>query len=145
MKRRSLANGPWKGMVPVFVYGTLMTGRTNNDRMIALGCIPAEPEAYAPGLVIHHVTGVGFPAAIKGESQALGEVWWIPLTSLPLLDQFEACYHRERILVWGSRRSYNAFTYIWKRSHGGLGSEVKRNVRWKPEAHWYKSGHYSGF
>lgn len=133
--KRGLVTGPWKGMEPLFVYGTLMTGRRNNARLLDLGCEPSEPRAKMPGLDVYHVGHVGFPAVVKGDGTAIGEVWWLPNESRALLDRFEASYDRMRFLCHGTvtKRSYFAWVYVWKYPYTSLGAKVPSGKRWNPE------------
>ncbi|BAP55003.1 hypothetical protein THII_0706 [Thioploca ingrica] len=100
-------------MPKIFVYGTLKKGQINHHLL----CGPrgssriAPLPATAPGIVLH--AGPHYPLAIRGQGQAIGEVYTITesvLKKLDVLENHPNDYHREitpvimaqghRLLVW---------------------------------------------
>jgi gamma-glutamylaminecyclotransferase len=100
-------------MPKIFVYGTLKTGQINHrllcDPRGSSRIVPLP--ATAPGIVLH--AGPHYPLAIRGQGQAIGEVYTITesvLKKLDVLENHPDDYHREitpvivinghRLLVW---------------------------------------------
>ena len=117
----------------VFIYGTLMTGRHNNDRMLYLGADPIEPDAFVNSFELFDVIGAEFPAAIPGHGTIHGELWRMDSIALRVLDRFEACYVRTRTDVYCEKldRLLRTWIYIWKFDHSRLGFQVPDGTRWQ--------------
>jgi gamma-glutamylaminecyclotransferase len=100
-------------MPKIFVYGTLKKGQINHYLLCShRGSSRITPlPATAPGIVLH--AGPHYPLAIRGQGQAIGEVYTITesvLKKLDVLENHPDDYHREitpvimaqghRLLVW---------------------------------------------
>lgn len=80
---------PEKNLCPFFVYGTLMEGFYNSDRVLA-----GKPRKRQPARVqgrLFHLCGKGYPALVPGEGWVKGELFTRDdcVEVLPLLDATE--------------------------------------------------------
>lgn len=99
----------------VFVYGTLMRGRSNHH--VLKGAHFLGP-AKAKGLALYRVTR-SFPGVVhENGGEVIGEVYEIGKNLLKEIDLFEGqgyLYRREKVKIAleENRREANAWVYMW--------------------------------
>lgn len=74
-------------MATIFVYGTLLEGCRNHDRLLT-GRVRSIQTAYVKG-TLYSLKGVDYPALVDGDSFIRGEQMEVADDVLPLLDELE--------------------------------------------------------
>ena len=74
-------------MATIFVYGTLLEGCRNYDRLLK-GRVRSIQTAYVKG-TLYSLKGVDYPALVDGDSFIRGEQMEVADDVLPLLDELE--------------------------------------------------------
>lgn len=82
----------------LFVYGSLKRGGTNHHQLRAAEYL-AEART-APGFALRLIAG--YPALVAGSEAVLGELYRIPNSALPALDEFEGDAYVRREVELGS-------------------------------------------
>ena len=112
------------GLLPLFVYGTLMRGRRRHDLLD--GCDFLGPATTAEPMIL--VDCGGYPALLRGTdgSSVWGELYAVPPERIPALDHYEGVSSGEYIRVWinVSREpdgtALPAQAYLYARNASGL-------------------------
>jgi len=78
----------------LFVYGSLQRGQANHAQLARARFV--ESMRTAPRFALREI--VGYPALVAGDRAIEGELFELPLSALPELDEFEgAAYERREI------------------------------------------------
>jgi len=89
-------------MFLLFVYGSLKRGRANHHELHAAEFVSAA--RTAPHFALRVIDG--YPALVPGSCAIVGELYRIPASALPALDEFEGeGYMREEIELAGGERA----------------------------------------
>ena len=111
-------------MRPIFVYGTLRTGRSNHWLMRELGATRIGDAFTAAPMSLWLDVASGIPyMSPEPRVRIAGELFTVSAAALPRLDEFEehpAVYLRERIRVVLEGRSRSAFAYLFHGTVEGL-------------------------
>ena len=122
----------------IFVYGTLLKGRSNYNRFLA----PAEPEMRGEieGFEMYDLSA--FPAIVKGEGRVKGEVYKVTPEQLARIDRLEGegtLYKKEKVKVEGYNlfEELDAYVYVYNHKVDGLELIPYDSQPYKNEYVWY--------
>ena len=98
----------------LFVYGSLKRGQANHRELGAGGFVAMT--RTAPHFALRVISG--YPALVPGSGAILGELYRLPVSALPGLDEFEGpAYVRQEIELSGGER---ALAYLARVSEAGV-------------------------